>query len=176
MAPSVWSLFRRVPHCGVDERALVAFVVTLLAERLIAAISLVASTPGLQAGSPNLFNHGVRALSIVAQDYKNPELDLTHIAQRVGLSRCHLSHLLRSGTGHPLPIHLNGFRVSTAVLLLRGDTAVKSIAFDVGYRGTGELDRQFSRWWRMSPMQFRRVLPEAARIRSMRESATYDGA
>lgn len=164
MVPSVWELFRRVPHCCGRERGVVVFVVSLLAERLTGAVGSAARTVHTR-------DHCARALAIVAAEYSNQDLDLAHLARRVGLSRCHLSHLMRSGTGHPLPVHVNGFRIARAALLLSQDIPVKSIAFDVGYRCTGELDRQFARWWRMSPIEFRRVLPEASRLRRIRESA-----
>ena len=161
---SLWELFRRLPRSCGGERAFVVFVLSLLAERLTAAI-------GPPATAASHGNHCATALSIVATDYTNPALDLAHLARRVGLSRWHLSHLLRSGTGYPLPVHVNGFRIASAALLLAHDMAVKRVAFDVGYRCTGELDRQFARWWRMSPNEFRRLLPEAARLRAIREAS-----
>jgi AraC-like DNA-binding protein len=87
------------------------------------------------------------------------ETSLGHVAQILGWSRFHLSRTMTAVTHVPWSIHVNGFRVLTALQLLAGsDCPVKEIAWQVGYPRTSELDRQFHRWFGFSPLRYRECL------------------
>lgn len=105
-------------------------------------------------------DHSARArvdalLSVVYQRYPDCRLALGVIACDLGLTQSYLSRVLVRETGHAFRTHLNGLRIlSAAVRLQDGGHQVKETAFAVGYLNTGELDRQFHRWFGLSPTSF----------------------
>ena len=98
-------------------------------------------------------------LCLVREQYFCADLTLGGLAKHLGLSGAYLSRALAAETGHPFRTHLNGIRMLAAVARLScGLAPLSAIAAQVGYPRTGELDRQFHRWFWLSPRQFRTFL------------------
>lgn len=105
-------------------------------------------------------------LQIAHKRYSEVHLTLALLARELHLSHEFLSRALSAETGHTLKglfrRHLNGIRLMAAIRLLKSeDLSCTDIARRVGYSRPGELDRQFDRWFKLTPSQFRRILREA---------------
>lgn len=98
-------------------------------------------------------------LRLIRNEYYSRDLTLNSIASRLRLSRSYLSRALARETQHSFPTHLNCIRLLAAVdKLRRGEERVAAVASAVGYRSSGELDRQFQRRFAMTPRQFERLI------------------
>jgi AraC-like DNA-binding protein len=152
---AVWSCLQTTPETRdcLEDRVRVAAAVLRLAFRTMCR--------GYAAHQRSDSPHRDReracdALTFLRASYRRPDLALQHAARHVGVSRYHLSRLLRKETGYPFPTHVCGMRVLTASLLLRSlPLSVKEVAGTVGFERASELDRQFRRWIRMTPSTFR---------------------
>lgn len=115
--------------------------------------------------APSCSNAAVaRALLVIDAEYRDPQLSLSTISSRVGLTLWHLARQIRAATGTTFLGYLHQRRVAEARRLLRGsDKSVKEIAFLVGYADTRRLDTHFKRAERLTPIRFRqrvRRLPD----------------
>jgi AraC-like DNA-binding protein len=100
----------------------------------------------------------VRALAHINQNATKPSLTLDQVAVEVRLSRWHLDRLLRRYTGDCFRAHLRRARMERATLFLaEGLLSVKEIATRVGYPTTAEFDRQFRRYFHVTPTEWRAV-------------------
>ena len=103
-------------------------------------------------------------LCLARENYASADLRLGRLADRMELSIAYLSRALAAETGHSFRTHLNGVRLLAAMVRIQAGTwPLSTIAEQVGYRSTGELDRQFSRRFGLTPRRFRtllRVLPD----------------
>jgi len=101
----------------------------------------------------------VAALDLIILRHTLSKLTLADIGTELGVSRSHLSRTLRDVSGYGFPAHLSGLRVLTAVTRLEmSDASLRDLAVECGYHHTGELDRDFSKWVRTAPGQFRALL------------------
>jgi AraC-like DNA-binding protein len=97
------------------------------------------------------------------QGFFRRDLRLSHIAVEFGVSREYLSRLLAIETSlsfqSAFRTHVNGLRLLAAIDHLHYNAnSISVIAGLVGYRGNAEMDRQFRRWFGLSPTQFRRFM------------------
>ena len=98
-------------------------------------------------------------LRLAQEQYADPQLTLGRLARQMNFSVEFLSRSLAAETNHPFRTHLNGIRLLAGIVLLRQRSLrVSSIAAQVGYDRTGELDRQFNRWFEINPRRFRQLL------------------
>jgi AraC-like DNA-binding protein len=113
---------------------------------------------------PSRHNHVNVLLCLARENYASGDLRLGRLAYRMELSIGYLSRALAAETGHSFRTHLNGIRLLAAIVRIHAGTwPLSAIAEQVGYRNTGELDRQFSRRFGLTPRRFRtllRVLPD----------------
>ena len=86
-----------------------------------------------------------------------PELGVTDLAQRVGLSPSRLQHLIKSETGAPLRAHRCECRMQKAAqLLITTDLQISQVAYAVGFSHTANLAHEFRRRFGVSASAFRR--------------------
>jgi AraC-like DNA-binding protein len=104
---------------------------------------------------------------LMRSEYSNGNADLDRFAVALNVSRCRLSHLVNERTGYGVTEHRAIWRILGAVLLLTQSYSIKQIAHRLGYRGTPELDRQFHRWTRMTPGEYRNALTMARADRAI---------
>jgi AraC-like DNA-binding protein len=98
-------------------------------------------------------------LRLTQQHHARTDLTFGGLARQLDLSAAYLSRALASETGHPFRTHLNGIRLLSAIVRLQaGSLRLAAVATEVGYTRTGELDRQFKRWFQLTPRHFRRLL------------------
>lgn len=106
--------------------------------------------------------HANAVLKFARERYSRPNLSLALAASELELSVEYLSRALAAETGHsfkrPFRSHLNGIRILAAIQLMQRPMTLNAVAAQVGYSRTGELDRQFERWFRLTPRAFRACL------------------
>lgn len=160
---AVWDVVGAVPPLTTAaDRGAVAAAVMRVATRVVGA-----EPPGPEDSAGVVVGAGRRprravvnaAVAALARRYPDRDLILRTLAAEMEVSYWSLSRALRAETGYGFCVHLHGFRVLSAAVLLRTTLwAVKEVAFEVGYWPTSELDAQFGRWLRMTPGAFRAAM------------------
>jgi AraC-like DNA-binding protein len=133
-----------------DSRGIVAGAILSLATSVCPA-ARPAFDPRPCGGSSNY----LQILSIIATRYSDQSLRLKTLAPELGLSVVSISRMLTACTSGGFSLHLNGIRMLRAAVLLPVSESVKAVSYAVGFSRTSELDRQFRRWTRFSPVEFR---------------------
>jgi AraC-like DNA-binding protein len=164
---ALWTCLAAFPR-GAVEADLVAATIAVC--RIATGFFVVGdhrNSPKRSHGDRNSRRTSVNnVLCLAREQYFCADLTLGGLAKHLGLSGAYLSRALAAETGHPFRTHLNGIRLLAAVARLpRGLAPLSAIATQVGYPRTGELDRQFHRWFRLSPRQFRTLLGALPRDR-----------
>jgi AraC-like DNA-binding protein len=153
---SVWLCLQGMPEARTPaDRLVLASAVMRMAVEVLRRTENVARTSR---------NTGPRArveslVALLRLEHRGRGIGLKTLADRVGINHCRLSRLLAAETHQPFHVHLGGWRVLSAVVLLGSATSpIKEVAYTAGYAGPAELDRQFRAWLRMTPTQFRAAL------------------
>lgn len=93
-----------------------------------------------------------RAVNVLQRCYTRPELRLSTVAHRLGLSDSRCEHLLRERTGFTFRQHVDRLRLEHARrLLARGGLSIKEISTAAGYGSPSSLDRHFKKALGVSP-------------------------
>ena len=96
------------------------------------------------------------ARDMILQEYKNPQLSLHMIAERIGISQSYLSRLFKQKYGMSMIQYLNHIRIDQAKkLMLQGDDNLKVIALSVGFLSDVSLIRVFKKYENTTPGNFR---------------------
>lgn len=99
-----------------------------------------------------------RIEEIIEQEYSNPDLCLTFIADRLQMNASYLSTLFKRQTGRNLIDAIHLVRVTHAEsLLLSTDLDISRIAQQVGYSNYSALIRSFKRLHGVTPGQYRSI-------------------
>ena len=173
---SIWNCLAMFPKraCEADQFA-ASMVVSRIARGFFAAERHFECADPAE-GAPVRRCHVNRLLQFVREHYSDPDLTLRVSASHLGLSVAFLSRALNAETGpvfgSPFRSHLNGIRVLAAIERLREPIPFHAIAKDVGYRNTGELDRQFARWFNLPPSDVRRFLTQDPTVQMERRESS----
>jgi AraC-like DNA-binding protein len=119
-----------------------------------------------QSCSSHIYMNDLRKRSLVSEMiaaafalHTSPSASLTNICATLHVSRCHSSKELRRATGVGFRMHVSTFRLLTSVSLLAASVAeVRVVAAASGFHHTGQLDREFKRWFHVTPRSFRRSI------------------
>ncbi len=126
----------------------------------VVARSLDTAFVDLLAGfaDPTTVSSRVRdSLAALERRHGESRLTLQLIARDVGVSREHLSRLLKRATGRTFLTHLNAIRLREVKRLLDTTSlSIKEIAGVTGFSGSACLARCFRRVNRLSPTLYRR--------------------
>ncbi len=110
--------------------------------------------PGLRKGDKS--KYVLSAMDYIGQHYGEQNLSINTIAQYLGLSESHLSHLFRKETDYTILNYLTRFRIQKAMELLRGNRLkVYEIAEQVGYRDITHFSATFKKIVGMSPSEYK---------------------
>ena len=91
-------------------------------------------------------------------EYKNPMLSLTIIANQFSMSESTFSRLFKMLTGEPFSVALEKMRLQKDSLLLeQTDYTVSTIAETVGYNSVQTFGRAFKRYYMLSPDAWRKL-------------------
>jgi len=83
--------------------------------------------------------------------------EFTHVARSLRVSPSYLSRLVVTQTGITFNRHLQAAKMGESARLLdESDLSVKEIASATGYEHVPSFDRQFRRYFRITPSEFRR--------------------
>lgn len=97
----------------------------------------------------------LQAMDYIGQHYGDQNISVGEIAQYLGLSESHLSHLFRKETDYTLLNYLTRYRIHKAMELLRDcRTKVYEVAERVGYRDITYFSATFKKVTGMSPSEF----------------------
>ena len=97
----------------------------------------------------------LQAMDYIGQHYGDQNISVGEIAQHLGLSESHLSHLFRKETDYTLLNYLTRYRMHKAMELLRDcRMRVYEVAEQVGYRDITYFSATFKKMTGMSPSEF----------------------
>ena len=136
-------------HDGELEQA-----VTHLRRRMEAGQRpLEPALPGLKKGDKS--KYVLQAMDYIGEHYGEQNISVGAIAQHLGLSESHLSHLFRKETDYTILNYLTRYRIHKAMELLR-DCRLKvyEIAEQVGYRDITYFSATFKKVVGMTPSEF----------------------
>ena len=94
-------------------------------------------------------------MDCIAENYANPNLTVGMIAQRLGLSEGHLSHLFKKETDSTLLNYLTRYRIHKSMELLK-DCRLKvyEVSEQVGYRDIAYFSAIFKKMVGISPSEY----------------------
>ena len=97
----------------------------------------------------------LEAMDYIGAHYNDPSISVGSIAQHLGLSEGHLSHLFKKETDYTLNNYLTRYRVHRAMELLRDCRArVYEVAEQVGYKDVAYFSATFKKLVGMSPSEY----------------------
>jgi len=103
-----------------------------------------------------------RAKRFIEESYRR-RISLSTVADALHISPNHLSRLFRRQTGLTLTAYVQQVRLERAMLLLAdGSHTISEIAYRVGYQNYRDFYRNFVKYEKTSPGQFRRRLDSAS--------------
>ena len=109
--------------------------------------------PGLKKGDKS--KYVLQAMDYIGAHYGEQTISVSTIAQHLGLSESHLSHLFRKETDYTIMNYLTRYRIHKAMELLRDcRTKVYEVAERVGYRDIAYFSATFKKVTGMSPSEF----------------------
>lgn len=135
-------------HDGELEQA-----VTNLRQRMRAEQQEELPVSGLKKGDKS--KYVLQAMEYIGEHYGDQNISVSTIAQHLGLSESHLSHLFRKETDYTLMNYLTRYRMHKAKELLR-DCRLKvyEVAERVGYRDITYFSATFKKTVGISPSEF----------------------
>ena len=97
----------------------------------------------------------LQALGYIADHYGDQDISITTIAQHLGVSEGHLSHVFKKETSYTIISYLTQYRVHTAMKLLQECRyKVYEVAEMVGYRDVAYFGSTFKKQVGMSPSEY----------------------
>jgi AraC-like DNA-binding protein len=158
---------RRVHRASPDEDAYHAHRASLI-ERFAACDAEDARRIFLPAldhlltplGPHRLSSHQlVEAACAHIEEHCSRRVSLSSVASRLHVSPSHLSRVFRRATGTTLTCYVHLVRLERATVLLAADgRSISEVAYLVGYQNYRDFYRNFVKYKKTSPRQFRRRL------------------
>ena len=136
-------------HDGDLEQAVTALRRRMEADSGEAALAL----PELRKGDKS--KYVLEAMDFIGRHYSDPSISIGLIAQHLGISEGHLSHLFKKETDYTLLNYLTRYRIHKAMGLLK-DCRVKvyEVAEQVGYRDITYFSATFKKLVGVSPSEY----------------------
>jgi AraC family transcriptional regulator, positive regulator of tynA and feaB len=108
-------------------------------------------------------------LRFIETHLSDPKLSVAQVAKNCGISSRYLSLLLMQN-GTPFSVLVWNKRLQAAVQWLStsrpGEATISEIAYRVGFKSAAHFSRMFKREFKLSPRQYRSVVPPAAAAES----------
>ncbi|WP_069998291.1 response regulator [Cellulosilyticum sp. I15G10I2] len=93
----------------------------------------------------------------IDKHYANPELTLTEIAEKVGISQTYLTRLLKQELGVPFIDYLTQIRMKKALILMQDpNIKVYEVAEKTGYSSQHYFSNVFKKTFHLSPLDYKR--------------------
>lgn len=110
----------------------------------------------LESGHPRHDQVIEQALHIIERRYGDPQLDVSRLADAVGLSRYHFSRAFKEATGHTPSVALKERRMNAALDRICSEvTPIKDIAAECGYPNYSYFCSAFHQFFGFPPGQMR---------------------
>ena len=127
-------------------------------ERLTARTPALPQVPAAVPADGKRSKYVVQAIRYLEEHYAETEIGVGTVAEHVGLSEGHLSHLFKDETGQTVGAFLTQTRIRAAMELLRDcRTKVYQVAEQVGYRDIAYFSSTFKRIVGMSPSDYQKA-------------------
>ena len=95
------------------------------------------------------------AVDYISSHYGNPELSVAEIAENVGISEGHLSHIFKKETDYTVAAYLTRVRMSAAMKLLSDcRNKVYEVAEKAGYRDVAHFSSTFKKIVGVTPSEY----------------------
>lgn len=99
----------------------------------------------------------MEALRYIARHYNDPDMSVSSVAQDLGISEGHLSHVFKKETSRTLGSYLTDYRIRKAMELLKDcRNKVYEVADRVGYRDITYFSSTFKRVVGVSPSEYQK--------------------
>ena len=99
----------------------------------------------------------MEVLRYVADHYAEPDMGISQVAESLGISEGHLSHVFKKETGRTLGSYIADYRIQRAKELLRDcRSKVYEVAQQVGYRDITYFSATFKKAVGVSPSEFQK--------------------
>lgn len=110
----------------------------------------------VNGGPENAISQQIK--SIIVENYKNPDLDIQFISDRLNLSVSYLSYLFKQETGSTINHYMNSHRIWKAQQLLSGTRMkIADISDAVGYSNQNYFAKTFRKLTGSSPSVYREL-------------------
>lgn len=102
----------------------------------------------------------LEAMEYIQSHYNDPDISVGTVAEHLGISEGHLSHIFKRETDSTLLNYLTRYRIHKAMALLK-DCRIKvyEVAQMVGYRDIAHFSATFKKQVGMSPSEYQDTLP-----------------
>ena len=120
-----------------------------------AALKAFIDTVGAQLKKGDKSKYVLEAMDYIGAHYSEPGIGVAAIAEHLGISEGHLSHLFKKETDYTLLNYLTRYRIHQAMEQLR-DCRVKiyEVAEAVGYRDVTHFSSTFKKLVGVSPSEY----------------------
>ena len=111
--------------------------------------------PHAQLDRGDKSNYVMEALSYIGEHYGEPEVGVKEIAETIGISESHLSHVFRKETDYTVNAYITRYRIQSAMKLLTNCRyKVYEVAEMVGYRDTTYFSTIFKKVAGVNPSEY----------------------
>lgn len=102
-------------------------------------------------------NEKIRELIEYIQEHYQEDLSITALAQKIGYSKTHFMTVFKQHTGTSCVEFINQYRLTKACdALVNSLKPILEISTDVGYNNLSNFNRQFKRYYQLTPSQYRK--------------------
>lgn len=98
-----------------------------------------------------------RAVSLLAEQYADPQLSVNTIAAQLNISAGYFSRIFNEVTKSSFPDYVNNLRLEKAQFLLKNELSmpIREIAYHVGYSSESYFSASFKKKYGLSPSKYR---------------------
>lgn len=113
------------------------------------------SLPTAQTKKGSKSRYVMAAMDFIAERYSDPDMSVSQIAEHLGVSEGHLSHIFKRETDYTILNHITRYRINRAMKLLKENgLKVYKVAEMVGYRDITHFSTTFKKLVGMSPSEY----------------------
>lgn len=142
-------------HDGELEQAVVALRQRMEEKKKVSTETWAPDT-GLKKGDKS--KYVLQAMDYIGEHYANPNISVGEIAENLGISEGHLSHLFKKETDDTLLHYLTRYRIHKAMELLKDcRLRVYEVAEQVGYRDITYFSATFKKVVGVSPSEYQDI-------------------
>lgn len=123
---------------------------------LSTAVSLIIGDMALEGTKHKLSTE--QRILLYCMDHYREAISLGQVANALGISESHISHLFSNSLGISFPTYINGLRLNDAVKMLETSHAnIIDIANQSGFSSLRSFNHIFAKQYKMTPTQYRQA-------------------